>query len=105
VTVAAELLPLDGWTRRIDRCEANVAPKRISAIVRQILDVYSAYVRMVYGYLHSRVANNHIPAKCVSLNSRSQIYSIRVSDHGVLLDHVSRVSARNKTNAKVVLLG
>jgi hypothetical protein len=59
---------------------------------------------MVKVYLHWRVADDHVSTDDVSRNSRSQKYSIRIPEDGVLFNHVGGIAGTDETDAEVVSL-
>ncbi len=59
---------------------------------------------MVKVYLHWRVADDHVSTDDVSRDSRSQKYSIRIPEDGVLLNHVAGIASTDETDAEVVSL-
>jgi hypothetical protein len=55
-------------------------------------------------YLHWGVTDDEISAEGVSLDSRSQKYSIRISDHGIVLDQIAGIAGTDETDAEIVPL-
>jgi hypothetical protein len=54
--------------------------------------------------LHWRVADDEVSADDVSLDTRSQKYSIRIPDNGVVFDHVAGIGGSDETDAEIVPL-
>ena len=59
---------------------------------------------MVNDYLHWRVADDQVSTDDVSRDPRSQKYSIRVPEDGVVLNHVAGIAGRDETDAEVISL-
>jgi hypothetical protein len=57
---------------------------------------------VVQVYLCRRVADDEVSADDVSLDSRSQKYSIRIPDNGVVLDHIAGIAGSDETDAEIV---
>ena len=54
--------------------------------------------------MHRRIANDEVSADSVSLHSRSQKYSVCISNYGIVLDYVARITGRDETNSEIVPL-
>jgi hypothetical protein len=102
--LSRSLLAPKRWARPIDGREAKVASERIGAVVGQILNVHPACGSVVKVHLHGRVAHDEVSADDVSLDSRSQKYSIRIPDNGIVLNHVAGIAGSDQTHAEIVPL-
>jgi len=59
---------------------------------------------VVNAYFHWRVGDDQVSTDDVSRDPRSQKYSIRVPENGVVLNHVAGIAGRDETDAEVVSL-
>jgi hypothetical protein len=96
---------LQGWARRIDRGQTNVALKPICLRTGQVPDIDASAGAVVHRDLHSGIPRNKVTTDDVSLDSRNQYDPVRISYDCVVLDHVVITTRSDNTNPEVVSLG
>jgi hypothetical protein len=67
-------------------------------------DIRAAARSVVHGDLQRRVANHEVPTDDVSLNTRQQKNPIRISDDGIVLDHITSVGNTYVADTKIAPL-
>ena len=91
----------DRRTRRIDRGPTDITLERIRPRICEILNIDTAARRIIHRYLDRRISHHEISPEKVTLHSRCEKDTVRVSENGILLDNIPRIDRSRKTNTKV----
>ena len=93
-----------GGAGRVDGTQTDIALERISAGVRQVLNIQPTYRRIIERNLDRRVPGDEVSAHDVSLNAGGQKDPVRIPNNDILLNHIAGIGCGDEADAEVVPL-